>query len=386
MVQPEGDRSLIVNAVVIAIAAGRSTVAFRVTAFSAVALGAIMAAGPAAWGPTGASASTRVSRSRCLTVQTLKYSKAQDAAALEHWTSARIRGTHAFSQAALDTLGRSRRVPEGDAPSPAVRCVPGARAIRGVGAFVPAGAGAARARPATTSSNGYPTVGKLTYDADGILSLNCTATVLQGTAAANNEDLILTAAHCIEGVEDGVPYTSTDLAFSPMWHDNQNPFGTWSVNKVFLYSWMNCPVPVIDCHTNPENDYAIIVLNPQNGKGVGDITGANGWKVSQPDTVNNVTIAGIPGSSSDTLTTVANTTTVSESGASYRKATTPGFTDGTSGGPWFEAFSAATGRGTLIGDTGGFEEGGPSSGSPSYSDFWTGNFTTLVGQAVKYEG
>jgi V8-like Glu-specific endopeptidase len=361
-------------------------VAFRVTAFSAVALGAIMAVGPAVWAPAGASSSPGASRSKCLTVQTLKYSTAQDAAALDHWTPARIRGTHAFSQAALDKLGRSRRVPQGAAPIPAQRCVPGARAAGAVGAFGPAGAAVAPARSATTSSNGYPTVGKLTYDADGILSLNCTATVLQGTAATNNEDLILTAAHCIEGVEDGVPYTSTDLAFSPMWHNNQSPFGTWSVNKVFLYSWMDCPVPVIDCHTNTENDYAIIVLNPQNGKGVGDITGANGWKVSQPDTVDNVTIAGIPGSSSDTLTTVANTTTVQEPGDSYRKATTPGFTDGTSGGPWFEAFSATAGRGTLIGDTGGFEEGGPSSGSPSYSDFWNANFTTLVGQAVKYEG
>jgi V8-like Glu-specific endopeptidase len=210
--------------------------------------------------------------------------------------------------------------------------------------------------------------------------------VLQGTAATNGEDLIVTAAHCIEGVADGVPYTSTDLAFSPMWHDNQEPYGTWTVNKVFLYSWMDCAIPVIDCRTNPENDYAVIVLNPQNGKSVGDITGADGWSVNQPATIDDVTIAGIPGSSSGTLTAVANTTTVSESGDSYRMATTPGFTDGTSGGPWLKGFNATTGIGTLIGNTGGYEAGGPSSGSPSYSDSWTGNFATLVGQAVAYEG
>jgi V8-like Glu-specific endopeptidase len=361
--------------------------AFRVTALFTVALSAITAVVLCA--PASADASTRASRSGCLIVQTLKFSKAQDAAALDYWTSARIRATKAFSQAALDKLGRSGRVPQGAAPISTTRCVPEAAAVRGAGPFAPPGAAASYtppARAATTSSDGYPTVGKLTYDADGILSLDCTATVLQGTTATNNEDLIVTAAHCIEGVEDGVPYTSTDLAFSPMWHDNQNPYGTWSVSEVFLYSWMHCPIPLIDCSTNPENDYAVIVLSPKNGKGVGDITGANGWRVNQPGTIDDVTIAGIPGSSPDTLTTVANTATVSESGDSYRLAATPGFTDGTSGGPWFEGFNATTGRGTLIGDTGGYEEGGPSSGSPSYSDYWTGSFATVVGQAVAYEG
>lgn len=363
--------------------------AFRINALSAVALGAVTAVVPMVSAPTGAYASTRVSRSGCLTVQTLKFSKAQDAAALGHWTPARISTIPAFSQAAVDRLGRSRRVPASAAPISAERCAPQAAMTGGASAFVPPGGAASHppdAQATTTSSDGYPTVGKLTYNVDGVLSLNCTATVLQGTAATNNEDLIVTAAHCIEGVEDGVPYISTDLAFSPMWHDNQSPYGTWSVNEVFLDSWMNCSIPVIDCGTNPENDYAVIVLNPQSGKGVGDVTGANGWSINQPDTVDNVTIAGIPGSSPDTLTTVENTTTVSESGDSYRTATTPGFTDGTSGGPWFEGFSTTTRRGTLIGDTGGFEQGGPSSGSPSYSDYWTSSFATLVSQAVAYEG
>jgi hypothetical protein len=40
----------------------------------------------------------------------------------------------------------------------------------------------------------------------------------------------------------------------------------------------------------------------------------------------------------------------------------------------------------LIGDTGGFEQGGPSSGSPSYSDDWTGSFAAVVKAAVGFEG
>jgi len=40
----------------------------------------------------------------------------------------------------------------------------------------------------------------------------------------------------------------------------------------------------------------------------------------------------------------------------------------------------------LLGDTGGFEQGGPSSGSPSYANYWTSDFATVVKNAVSYEG
>jgi hypothetical protein len=65
-------------------------------------------------------------------------------------------------------------------------------------------AAAPRATVAAAASAGYPTVGKLTFDADGVLGLNCTATVIAGTAAAHHRELILTAAHCIEGTAGGI--------------------------------------------------------------------------------------------------------------------------------------------------------------------------------------
>jgi hypothetical protein len=40
----------------------------------------------------------------------------------------------------------------------------------------------------------------------------------------------------------------------------------------------------------------------------------------------------------------------------------------------------------LLGDTGGFEQGGPSSGSPSYANYWTSDFAAVAKDAVKYEG
>jgi hypothetical protein len=50
-------------------------------------------------------------------------------------------------------------------------------------------------------------------------------------------------------------------------------------------------------------------------------------------TIPGVTIAGIPATSPGTLVTATGTSTVTESGEPYRQAVTPGFTDGTSGGP-----------------------------------------------------
>ncbi len=256
--------------------------------------------------------------------------------------------------------------------------------VTGAAAFAPH---AAMPAATTTATTAFPTIGKLTYKADGLLDLSCTATVIQGTKVPNNEELILTAAHCIEGTTAGIPYTSTNLAFSPMWHDNQSPLGVWTARKVFLNGgWMHCPIPVVNCKTNPADDYAIIVLDPQNGRGVGDVTGADGWLVNQPSTISGVTIAGIPSSASQTLVTVSDTTSVTESGVAYRQATTPGFTDGSSGGPWLEHFNSASGAGVLIGDTGGFEQGGPASGTPSYSDTWDSAFASVVAAATNYEG
>jgi hypothetical protein len=274
------------------------------------------AALPTADAAAAGHAATPTAPANCLRVQTLTFSKAQQASALRYWTPARAKASKDFSQAALDKLGKARRLPESAAPTSATQCVP--------------------------------------------------ESSLRGAAAA-------IAPHAVR------PDASR-------WNNNEDPYGTWSVEEVFLNSWMSCTIPLVDCSTNPLNDYAIIVLSPQDGNGVGDITGANGWTINQPDSIDNVTIAGIPGTSSDLLTTVTDIDTVTESGSTYREATTPGFTDGTSGGPWLTDFDTTTGLGTLIGDIGGYEEGGPSSGSPSYSDDWTSGFATVVSDAVSYEG
>jgi hypothetical protein len=104
-----------------------------------------------------------------------------------------------------------------------------------------------------------------------------------------------------------------------------------------------------------------------------------------------VRIVGIPGNSAKAKVNVTSSQTVTLTGGQgigkflARKASTPGFTDGTSGGPWFYSFSTRTGRGLLLGDVGGYQYGGPSSGTPSYSSYWTSSFSALVAMAARRE-
>jgi hypothetical protein len=193
----------------------------RSAALSAVAASVLAIPFPHGASATGGGGPTAPRVARCLEVQALTPPGAQDAAARRYWTRARIGAARAFSRAALRTLARPRPPVWGRQLVRATQCIPQTARSRGA-APLPA-----RTTPATaTAGNGYPTIGKLIFKADGVLPLNCTATVINGTAAPNRGELILTAAHCIEGTLGGIPYTSTDLAFSPMWHDNTNPYGT----------------------------------------------------------------------------------------------------------------------------------------------------------------
>lgn len=124
-------------------------------------------------------------------------------------------------------------------------------------------------------------------------------------------------------------------------------------------------------------------MKPLNGNSIANVTGANGFNtVNQPTSAQNVTIIGYPSSANEPLINVTNTTTVQESGEPFRTGSTPGFTIGCSGSPWFSSFNAAEQVGILLGETGGFEEGGPNSGTPSYPPVWTAaGFGGLVGFA-----
>ena len=338
--------------------------------------------------PGSAFAATPTSLSRttnCTKVVELSYSSAQDSAARRYWTPQRMKAAPGFSQAMLAKSAKDIKANAGTARAriskgTTTKCLP-------LGDLpLSAPQSSATAKSPSTSFGGYSSVGKFFGNfgiPNGLAQGTCTASVINGGQGPNQSLLIMTAAHCIDGVFSGFPYAVTDMSFAPKWNNGNLPYGSWQVQTAFVLSnWLDCPVAVFDCHTDPQYDFGIILLKPLNGNSIANVTGANGFNTDQPASVSNVSIVGYPTSAEEPLINVTNTTTVTESGESFRTGSTPGFTVGCSGSPWFSSFNASEQVGTLLGEIGGFEEGGPNSGTPSYSPVWTvDGFGELVGAA-----
>jgi opacity protein-like surface antigen len=221
-----------------------------------------------------------------------------------------------------------------------------------------------------TAFNGYKTVGKF-FVSVSTLQFSCTAAVI-------GRNIIVTAAHCFTGVLSGAKYSTTGWMFAPMWHDNQFPYGKWSVRAVYLpQAWIQ--------QLDSRFDYAVVVLNPNGGRDISAYTGQDSWNSSfslTPGQSAPVRVVGIPLAGLKARISVTGAQAVQVGpGFTVLTASTPGFGLGTSGGPWFDPFSTKTGTGTIIGLTGGYQAGGATD-SPSYADFLSAPFADLVTAAA----
>jgi V8-like Glu-specific endopeptidase len=187
-----------------------------------------------------------------------------------------------------------------------------------------------------TKFRGTPTVGAL-FDSAASRTHFCTASVV----ASPHGDVLITAAHCIQGSAKG-------WSFAPGFRRGVSPYGRWRVTGAYLDpQWI--------AHQNPRRDYAFLTVAPEsiNGKRteIEAVTGANelGSGATRGETV---TVPAYPhGKANLPITCTAKV---------YFHGVFPAFNcnpyvDGTSGSPWL----ATTPNGRfVVGVIAGLHQGG----------------------------
>jgi hypothetical protein len=214
--------------------------------------------------------------------------------------------------------------------------------------------------PDARSFDGTKAVGALFTNRNGKLTHFCTASVVHSPA----EDLVITAAHCIQGVSLK-PVGS--ILFAPDYHGQTFPFGRWVVREALTDSqWSK--------HRNPDDDFAFLVVG-RAGTKIEHSTGAEtletGAKLPQ-----HVQVIGYPDGSDKPVTCGRQARAFTKHHLHQMVFDCPGYTDGTSGGPFLASLQASTGYGKVIGVIGGFEQGGLTP-SVSYSAQFLANMAAL---------
>lgn len=213
--------------------------------------------------------------------------------------------------------------------------------------------------------NGTKAVGALFLDQKGKLTHFCTASVVSSKAG----DLLLTAAHCMAG-RSLTPAGS--VVFAPEYHSGKFPLGTFEVREAFTDgAWHK--------NRNPDDDFAFLIAGKP-GQHLQRKTGAEtletGTKLPQQ-----VLVIGYPDAASRPITCANPARAYTGHGLHQLVFDCPGYTDGTSGGPFLMDVKASTGDGKVIGDIGGYEQGGDTP-SVSYSSQYLANIATLYKTAT----
>jgi V8-like Glu-specific endopeptidase len=195
----------------------------------------------------------------------------------------------------------------------------------------------------------------------------CTASVV----ASPGRDLLITAAHCINGGKNG-GYRQ-DIVFIPGYRDGQEPHGVWMPAHLLV-------APQWENSSDPDYDVGFIVLKPYDGKNIEEVLGANQLGID-PGYKNLVRVTGYPASADAPVTCTSWTSKQSESQLRFDCG---GFTGGTSGSPWVSRFNPLTRTGTIVGVLGGYQEGG-STEAISYSSYLGPEVEQLYRQAAADE-
>jgi hypothetical protein len=227
-------------------------------------------------------------------------------------------------------------------------------------------AGPPRGTPDATSFDGVPTVGALFLSASASANY-CTASVVDSAGL----DLLLTAAHCVDFSGDGA--YARNLVYIPDWRRGQHPYGIWPVHSVTVTSaW--------DSSLNVNDDFAFLTVSTPRGEHLPIQRVTGGLKLGINTGYRHSDVVPIGYDTAGDGVPVSCRTKSFYAMPDQQEFLCNGYTDGASGGPWITGFDARTGTGTVIGDTGGYQQGGDLSWT-GYSPYFSQTVEELYRQA-----
>jgi Trypsin len=227
----------------------------------------------------------------------------------------------------------------------------------------PAAAVPPRGTAKAMTFTGVPTVGALFLSTAATVNI-CTASVVDSRGL----DVLLTAAHCVD--YGGGHNYGQNLVFIPSWHRGQRPYGVWPVRSITVdRAWVG--------HANVNDDFAFLTVGLSASKAskhepIQRITG--GLKLGVNTGYRHSAVVPIGYDMSGGGLPVRCRTKSFYARPDQQEFLCDGYTDGASGGPWITGFNARTGTGTVIGDIGGYQQGGNLA--------WTG-FSPYFGSATE---
>lgn len=124
------------------------------------------------------------------------------------------------------------------------------------------------------------TTGKLFFT-DGEENYVCSASAVNN----DNKNLVMTAAHCIHGGEEGDWYF--DIVFAPAYYNGSTPYGVWNWKESRTFSsWIE--------NSDYSHDQAFFTVYPKNGFNLVNVVGGNGLSTGYGPNQPNVRVIGWP--------------------------------------------------------------------------------------------
>ena len=254
----------------------------------------------------------------------------------QYWTTRRMRGATPAAKLVDDagssqrSAGRSERgEPATVPPASPASAHAGNRAGAGTTATAPEKGASWEGGGAVTRTTGkvFFTLGGQDY-------------VCSGSAVnSDNKDVVLTAGHC---VNEGPGEYASKWMFAPGYDHGKTPYGEWTSRTLLTtQQWKN--------NGNISYDVGFAVMNTLNGQHLVAAVGGQGIAFNQPrgELMYSFGYPAAPPYDGQDLIYCAGTVHDDPTGQTNDQGMGCDMTGGSSGGPWFIDFDAATGTGLL---------------------------------------